>query len=275
MTGAAETTVVRGLAYGPDPAHRFDLYQPLGRERPWPTVISIRGGGWRDGRRDDPRMVQWVAQPLVERGFAVAAIDYRHAPEHPFPAQSHDARQAVDHLRGHAEALGLDADHFAVVGGSAGGHLAALLAVTPGHRLDAVVLLLAPVDLRRPRYLEALPDDVARAALRKVLDELIAVPWSEDRQPWLDASPLLHVSPATAPCFVFHGTEDEVVPVRQARDLVAALRAAGVRTESCLVEGLGHDLDEHPARQPAVARALDRAWCFLEAAMAPEAPRAW
>ena len=105
----------------------LDLYLPEGAPRPLPLVVWIHGGGWRNGAKE-----QTPARRLVERGYAVASINYRLSGEAIFPAQIHDCKAAVRWLRANAAKYGLDAGRVAAWGSSAGGHLVALLGTSGG-----------------------------------------------------------------------------------------------------------------------------------------------
>jgi acetyl esterase len=277
--------VVRDLAYGPFPEQRLDLYRPArqpaagGIARPLPAVLSIHGGGWQGGDRADPRMAARVALPLARRGYAVAAVGYRRAPRHRFPAQLEDVTLAAAWLRGEAAELGIDPARLGAVGGSAGGHLAALLGtgeLSPAPApatLRCVVNLLGPTDLTPAGYLERVADPALRADLAKILGELIGTAWEADPAAWRRASPLFRVSAASAPFFLLHGRDDAVVPPEQARRFAAALAAAGVEVETALVDGLGHDVDADPKISQRVDAALARAWRFLDRHLLESAPR--
>lgn len=219
----------------------------------------IHGGGWREGSKADARMVTRVAEPLARRGYAVAAAGYRLAPRHPFPAQLEDVRRALDWL---ATEMGCASSSLGVVGGSAGGHLAALLGVRGVVR--CAVNLVAPVDLTPPGYLEHVGDPELRRELARVLADLIGRPWEVDPEAWRRASPLHQAGPASSPFFLLHGREDDVVPIGQVERFAQALRAAGVEVETAFVAGLGHDVDRPPEIRPAVDAALERAWRFLD-----------
>lgn len=254
----------RDLAYGPLPEQRLDLYRPAGIDRPLAAVLSIHGGGWHDGSRADPRMVARVARPLAARGYAVAAVGYRRAPRHPFPAQLEDVALALAWLGDHAAEFAIDPARLGAVGGSAGGHLAALLGTAGDGRLRCVVNLLGPTDLTPAGYLERVSDPVLRADLARILAELMGCAWEDDPAAWRRASPLFQVSPASAPFFLLHGRDDAVVPPEQPRRFAAALAAAGVEVETALVDGLGHDVDESPEVARRVDAALAQAWRFLD-----------
>jgi hypothetical protein len=116
----------RDLVYveGGHERHKLDLYLPEKADGPLPLIIWVHGGGWQNGSKDG-------CPPLrggyIERGYAVASINYRLSGHAVFPAQIEDCKAAIRWLRAHAKEYGLDAKRFGVWGSSAGGHLVALL----------------------------------------------------------------------------------------------------------------------------------------------------
>jgi acetyl esterase/lipase len=106
----------------------LDLYRPAGQMERLPIVLYLHGGGWRVGTRTDREYDRTI--PLAERGFVVASSDYRLSGVASFPAPLNDARRALHWLYENATDFGGDRDRIAVSGGSAGAHLAALLALT-------------------------------------------------------------------------------------------------------------------------------------------------
>jgi acetyl esterase/lipase len=218
---------------------------------PAPVVVWLHGGGWFTGDRHlAPDLTRWFAA----RGFAMASIEYRLSGRALFPAQLHDVRAAVRHLRRHAAALGVDADRIGLWGSSAGGHLAALAGVTghlpvlPGEQVgpedphagvQAVAEGYGPVDLAAvvaaavdaPAHLSG-----ANAPEARLLGGLPA------QRPDLAraASPLTHVGPAAPPFQIAHGTADVLVRHDQSVLLHEALAAAGVETTLYLLEGYRH-----------------------------------
>jgi acetyl esterase/lipase len=103
----------------------LDLYLPEKSRHSLPLIIWIHGGAWTGGDKAD-----CPARRLLQRGYAVASINYRLSNEAIFPAQIEDCKAAIRWLRAHAKQYGLDADHFGAWGSSAGGHLVALLGTT-------------------------------------------------------------------------------------------------------------------------------------------------
>ena len=149
------TKVLRDLAYVPGGHERqkLDLYLPPTGSR-WPLVVAIHGGAFRMGSKEGE-----PAGGFVSRGFAVAAINYRLSQHAVFPAQIEDCKAAVRWLRANAARYGYDPDRIASYGGSAGGHLAAMLGTTgdvkafdvgahldQSSRVQAVVDFFGPTD---------------------------------------------------------------------------------------------------------------------------------
>lgn len=205
---------------------RFDFYRDPDRPGRLPIVVLIHGGSWSRG---DRTQLPGMAHRLAGDGWAVAAIDYRLAPRHRFPAQLDDVRAAVDYLRVHAVELGIDRERVVLYGRSAGGHLA-LLAAYRWHApfVRGVVALYAPTDLRwswahptNPLVLDT--HGTLRAFLGGAPDEsaTMSVTYGE-------ASPIDHVTEASPPTLLVHGGRDELVNPLQTERLAARLAEAGV-----------------------------------------------
>lgn len=256
-----------GLTYSMPDGYRplqLDLFVPTERSGPVPCVIWIHGGAWLLGTRLTPPEY-WPAgslfQSLIDSGIAVATIDYRHSREAPFPAQLHDAKSAVRYLRAYAEELGIDANSFGVWGESAGGHLAALLALANAPELegsegitdhssavDAAVVFYGVADVDTlPSFLESMPpewaDDLREkgdAEAAEPIDVLLAgspFPRQEARRL---VSPVHHVRADAPPCLLVHGDSDALVPFSQSEQLRDALRAVGAQVELVTVPGADH-----------------------------------
>ena len=103
----------------------LDLYIPEDRTEASPLLIWVHGGAWRSGTRAGVPVTG-----LLNHGIAIASIDYRLSGDAAFPAQIHDINRAIYYLRQHSDELGIDPEHFAIAGSSAGGHLAALTGVS-------------------------------------------------------------------------------------------------------------------------------------------------
>ena len=123
--------VLRDLEYVPGghERNRLDLYLPEKAARPRPVILYVHGGGWQGGDKSNGPALRFAS-----KGYAVASMNYRFSQHATFPAQIYDCKAAVRWLRANARKYGLDADHIGAWGGSAGGHLVALLGTTAGSR---------------------------------------------------------------------------------------------------------------------------------------------
>jgi acetyl esterase/lipase len=200
---------------------------------PPPVILFVHGGAWRTGLRDDlgPRFRAWRPGPfarLARAGFAVACPDYRLSGEAPFPAALDDLTEALAWLRTRAADLGVDAGRTVTWGESAGGHLAALLALTAGPPAPrGCVVWYAPTDLT------AATPHTPEAAL-------LGAPAAEAPDLARAASPCARAAPGAPPFLILHGAEDTVVPVAQGEALASALRAVGTEAGFRAVPGADH-----------------------------------
>src|SRR5436190_5651978 len=125
---ADDVKVLRDIEYAcvGDISLKLDLYVPANATSP-PLVVWVHGGAWKGGSKGSPSV-----RPLTEHGYALASVDYRLSPVAQFPAQVHDIKAAIRYLRATAKEHAIGTDRVAITGGSAGGHLAALVGVTNG-----------------------------------------------------------------------------------------------------------------------------------------------
>jgi acetyl esterase/lipase len=249
---------------------RLDVYSPAspapagGR----PAVLALHGGGWRGGNKAEYGR---TAAALAEKGYVVVAADYALSkPGTPsWPANLDDVRDAVRWVRRHASDLGVDPDRIAVMGASAGGHLAALLGTLPDAAGDAAAGVSsrvgAVIDFYGPADLAALLDESPRAKTSLTLF-LGGGPRDRDRDMagrYEAASPLSHVSADDPPMLLIHGEDDRIVPPDQSRRLAAALAAAGVPGRLVEVAGARHGFDFRAGSRdllPDILAFLESAW---------------
>jgi acetyl esterase/lipase len=218
-----------------------------------PAVIQVHGGGWQHGSRTVVLPGDSTDADLVAAGFVVASVDYRLAPQNPWPDQIVDVKCAVRYLRAHAADLGIDPDRIAALGTSAGGQLVSLLGTTGSSPLwdtgpypDESSRVAAVVDEYGPADLSATDWPPRTVTLiRRVFG---AGPGS--RSPVLtQASPAAHVEAGDPPFLIVQGTDDQVVPPIQSERFAADLRAAGVLVQYVSVKGGRHGL-ETPGEEP-------------------------
>jgi acetyl esterase/lipase len=151
---------------------------PPGRRLP--AVVYVHGGGWESGERQ-LALVPWINPLLAGNGFVAVSVGYRLSGEAPFPAQMEDVTAAVRWLRDNAAMYGVDPDQIGAWADSAGGHLAALLALTT-DTVRAVVARCAPTDFIDPQWTEG----------NDVLERLFAGPLAERIELRRQASPICH-----------------------------------------------------------------------------------
>jgi acetyl esterase/lipase len=179
-----------------------------------PAVIDIYGGAWQRGSPSDDTLFH---QYLASSGYAVFAIDYRHAPGARFPEQMEDVRAALSFIYQNAAGYNVDSQRIVLCGRSAGGHLALLAAYEPGPvPIRAVISLYGPTDLARGYQELPSPDPIG---VRSVLETFLGAPPSILPQAYRSASPISYVSHGKPSTLLIHGTRDHIVKVEFARDL--------------------------------------------------------
>ena len=197
--------------------------------------MQVHGGAWVVGEKKG--QAHPLMAHLAERGWVCVTINYRLAPRSVWPDQIVDVKRALAWTKANIAEYGGDPGFVAITGGSAGGHLCALAALTPNlpafqpgfedadTSVDAAVPFYGVYDFtnRDGTAGKALGPFVAKQLFRSAIDD--------DRERWDLASPISHVGPDAPPFFLLHGTNDTVVPVRQARsfadDAQGGVAAAG------------------------------------------------
>ncbi|QDU39339.1 Carboxylesterase NlhH [Maioricimonas rarisocia] len=240
--------VARDLEYASVDGHslELDLYLPAAAEQP-PLIVWIHGGAWRAGSKE--RMpLGW----LVEKGYAVASIDYRLSPVARFPAQIHDCKAAIRFLRAQQSEYGYNADRIAVAGSSAGGHLAALVGVTNGHgELEGTVGkhlkqssdVAAIIDWYGPtNFMTILHQSTPHGLSVRVPALQLLIGDRPENVPDLArlASPVFHVDEADPPLLMLHGDQDPQVPINQSHELHGRYSQHGLPVQFEVVHGGAH-----------------------------------
>ena len=238
--GQVERDVTYGTTDGVD--LKMDIYYPEFATGAVPAVIYVHGGAWIQGDKTEGAGATEIPE-LRSRGYLVAAVNYRLAPQYKFPAQVEDVKCAVRFLRANAAVYGIDPEHIGAWGGSAGGHLVALLGTTDASagfegscgyadessRVQAVVDMFGPTDLKAlsqavgSRFLLALFGTVNRNS--NIVKRASPITWISDDDP---------------PFLILHGENDDLVPISQSEILYNRLIAEGVPATLVIVENAGH-----------------------------------
>ena len=246
---------------------QLDIYLPADKPAGGaPILLQVHGGGWTIGTKDQQGIP--LMQHMAAKGWICVAPNYRLSPRDPWPAHIVDVKQAIAWIREHIADYGGDPDYIAITGGSAGGHLVALAAVTPNDREWQPGFEHADTSVQTaiPHYgvYDFAGSTGTRAAIqlrdRFLGPRILQTRWAEHPETFEAASPILRVTPDAPDFFVLHGVGDTLVPVDQARKFVARLREVSKRTVVYAeLPGAQHAFDVFPSiRSAHVVRAIDR-----------------
>lgn len=256
---------IRNLSYGEfGKRNLLDVYRPREGRNHCPILLQIHGGGWMIGNKDQQGLP--LMNFLAERGWVCVAPNYRLSPKATFPDHLIDLKRVLVWIRQHAAEYGADPGFIGVTGGSAGGHLTALLGLTandptlqPGFEAEdtsvsACIPIYGVFD-----FLET--HGLRRQSMMPFLQKYVMKCSPEtDRERWIKASPTALVRADAPPFFVIHGTHDSLALVEEARLFVKALRAVSRNPVAYAeIPGAQHAFDVfHSLRSAHVIRAI--AW---------------
>jgi acetyl esterase/lipase len=208
---------------------QMDIYKSKNFTKTAPLLVFIHGGGWKSGDRAD-YLVYLIA--FAKKGYVTATVSYRLLNIAPYPACAEDLTDAVQWLFKNGDNYGYDPDRIALIGGSAGAHLAllagyswkksgaatdtALVPVSP-HKIKAVVDIYGPTDLTT---------EFSRT--NSTVTNFLARTWEQAPELFLEASPIHYLNKNNPPTMILHGTSDQIVPVSQSDLLKAKLDSLGV-----------------------------------------------
>jgi acetyl esterase/lipase len=232
--------LIRNVDYAGDglKAHRLDVIRRhTDQPTAGPVMIYIHGGAWVIGDKREQGLP--MLYELARRGWVCVTINYRLSPKATWPDHIVDCKKAVAWVHEHIGEYGGDPRFVAVSGGSAGGHLSALVALTSGdptfqpgfEEADTSVDVCVPVYGVYDMTCQSAPDSLRHVAvynkglLRLLERRVFKCRYEDDPARFKSASPLYRVHPDAPPFFVLHGMNDTLVPVDEARRFVAALRA--------------------------------------------------
>ena len=262
-----DVVVERDIAYNDHGKRGFlDIYRPASGAHDAPVLLQVHGGGWTIGKKEEQGLP--LMNHLAAKGWVCVAINYRLAPRDAFPAHVIDVKQAIAWIREHIGAYGGNPSYVAITGGSAGGHLSSLAALTaddptwqPGFE-DADTSVQCAV----PHYgvydfagISGLPS-MEKMRDRFLAPKVLQTTFAEHPEAFEAASPLARITSEAPDFFVIHGAHDSLADVRQARLFVERLkqtsRASVVYAE---LPGAQHAFDVFPSiRSAHVVRAVDR-----------------
>ncbi|MEO6846590.1 MAG: alpha/beta hydrolase [Chthoniobacterales bacterium] len=229
----------QNIAFGAQGQH-IDFY-PSSMRGKAPCVIIIHGGGWRGGNTQELSALNSI---LSKNGYAVASVSYRLSPGASWPAAYDDVVAALTYLRANAEKFNIDPDQLVVLGRSAGGQLAADIAVkksVPG--ICGCICFYAPLDMVFG-YGIARENDILHSP-RLLRDYLGGTPKSAPKA-YHDASPYFFIAHDTVPFLLVHGTRDDLVWVRHSERFADRLKENGVSYHMVTLPWSTHAFDFPP-----------------------------
>jgi len=205
----------------------LDIYRPEG-DGPFPVLMLVHGGGWCQG---DRQAYAEHGRYFADAGYLAAAISYRLAPVHPFPAACEDVTAAAAWLTAHAAEYGGDPARFGAYGGSAGAHLVTWLATAADTPLTCCAEWAGPMDMHR---------EPVTYPYRSYGLAFMGACQHDDPAAYDAASPLLRLTKNTPPLLLLHGEADAVVSADHARWMAEKARELGAPVEMVLLDGVGH-----------------------------------
>jgi acetyl esterase/lipase len=268
-----EVEVVRDIPYveGGGVRNRLDIYKPKAGSERAPVLLQVHGGGWTIGNKREQALP--LMNHLAQQGWVCVTANYRLSPSATFPEHLIDLKKAIAWIRSEIASHGGDPGYIAVTGGSAGGHLSAMLALTandpeyqPGFedvdtRVDAAVPFYGVYDFSNHYRLQAgrgIDGFISRYVLKK---DPVA-----DAEDFRRASPMHRMHPDAPPFFVIHGTHDSLASVEEARHFAQALQQSSKQPVAYAeIPGAQHAFEIfHSLRTSVVVQAVDRflAWSY-------------
>ncbi|MBP6965367.1 MAG: alpha/beta hydrolase [Armatimonadetes bacterium] len=255
---APEGVIIRqDVSYlAPGREEKLDLYLPADRAKDIrsPAIVFIHGGGWVGGDKAEGRAFN-NCTAFAQAGYVAVSINYTLERGKCWPTNLRDCKNAVRWLRVNADKYQIDAGHIGVIGGSAGGHLALMVAYTShvpflkpaspyplvSDEVQCVVDLYGITNLLTRQK----PDDNGTpTGITYTTQALMKRTRDEDPDAWKLGSPVYHVSKMNCPpTLILHGTADATVDRDQATELAKKLEEHGVEHQLIMIEGVGHTFD--------------------------------
>jgi acetyl esterase/lipase len=244
------TTLIGNIPYANDTLkkHLLDIYLPPVAKSSYPLIVWVHGGGWKkNDKYSDMSYMTQTLKGFMDKGYAVASINYRYSTDVPFPGQIQDCNQAVEFLYQNAAKYKFDRERIGVIGFSAGGHLASLMGLSnnsnikefyadgkkPGFKIKLVLDFYGPADLLslKESTVKVDPNPITQLLGASITD-----------RPDLGkiASPVTYIDKNDPPFLIVQGEKDEAVEYTQSVSLSLSLKLAGVKNELIIVPDAPH-----------------------------------
>lgn len=245
---------------------KLDFYADERNASPAPCVVVVPGGSWQ---RSDRRKFTTLNPYLASRGYSVAVVEYRTAPEFRFPAALEDVRRALAFLQENAANLGVDRGRFMLLGRSAGAQLALLEAYAgENESVRGVISFYGPTDLP---YAYTHPADPRVADIRSLLEDYLGGSPDERDEAYREASPINFASPRSPPTLLVHGSRDDMVQIAHSERLAGRLEKLSIPHLLVRLPWATHGFD-HNLRGPGGQLSTYAVEAFLAAAVGRSTP---
>jgi acetyl esterase/lipase len=249
----AGTVFHKNLAYAGDTLkrHQLDILLPKNASKNLPLVVWVHGGAWMlNDRYADMGYMKNTVRGILDSGYAFATIEYRYSTDSVFPAQIRDCNQALEYLYQNADKYGIDRNRIALIGFSAGGHLASLVGLSNNNVVSEFYPVGAKTNFKIRCVLDfygpsdfvmlASAPDTSVSNDRNPVARLIGAMPAQRPDLAKRASPVTYVDKNDPPFFIVQGEKDESVPNTQSVVLASWLRLAGVPYQFTMVPGAPH-----------------------------------
>ncbi|MFI5138771.1 MAG: alpha/beta hydrolase fold domain-containing protein [Sphingobacteriales bacterium] len=244
------TTVYENIPYANDTLkkHLLDIYLPPVKKLSYPLIVWIHGGAWMlNDKYADMGYMTNTLKLFMDKGYAVASVDYRYSTTAPFPAQIQDCNQAIEFLYENAAQYNIDDSRIALIGFSAGGHLASLVGLSnnnhvkafypkgkePKFKINLVLDFYGPSD-----FLTLKGND--NKDPKNPVTLLLGAMATERPDLAKKASPVTYIDKNDPPFLIVQGEKDESVNPDQSILLSERLKKAGVKNDLIIVPGAPH-----------------------------------
>lgn len=247
----ASTVFYQNVSYANDTLqkHLLDIYLPPNTKKNLPLVVWIHGGAWMlNDKYADMSYMKSTVKSFIDSGYALASINYRYSTDSVFPAQVKDCNRAIEFLYQHASKYNIDKNRIAVIGFSAGGHLASLLALSNNNNVKQFVA--APVHFKIKLALDfygpsdfimlANNPDTAISNMRNPVSILLGALPVDRPDIAKMASPVTYIDKNDPPFLIVQGEKDQSVPNTQSKILHSWLTLNGVKNELIIVPNAPH-----------------------------------
>ena len=247
--------LIRNVHFG-DFGQQLDIRRPRAGapDPPMPVLLHIHGGAWTYGKKDDGQGIP-LMNHMAKRGWICISSSYRLSPSATFPDHIIDCKQALVWIKEEIREYGGNPDFIIVTGGSAGGHLSSLLALTPRHQafqpgfeekdtsVQGAVPFYGLYDFTDAE--NHFPQNSSREMLE---NSIFKLEMSGNEHVFKEASPLFHISDQAPPFLVIQGTHDTLVPVASSRAFSKTLREKSTNKVAYVeLAGAQHAFDVFPS----------------------------